>query len=1116
MRKPILNFNLLLVFCLFIPIMGYGQISKKLDLSLKEKTLREFFQMIESQTEFTFMYNNIDLNQTVSIDVIETPLDNILKAVLTPKSLIYEVRNRQILIKDALPTQPTNQPARTIIGIVTGTVTDERGDPIIGANIVEKGTTNGVITDMDGKFSLSVADNAALEITYIGYITQSMSIGNQSTLQIVLKEDLQALDEVVVVGYGSVKKRDLTGSVTRVSADKYQNQAKMQVTDMLAGTVAGFYAQQGTDAAGGVSSLQVRGPTSLKASTQPLIVLDGVIYNGTIADINPNDVESIDILKDASSSAVYGSRAAAGVMIITTKKGHKGKPTVDFSTQIGIVDRTNKSFKSYDAKDFPTYRKDAMTVWFPNAYPYYYYDPGNLPAETTLEEWRNASANPAADNKAEWGARLNLFPIEFDNFMSGKTIDLEDLSFQTGLRQSYDVSVRGGTDNINYYWSAGYDDNTSVQVGSKFKTVRTRFNSDYKITNWLTVGINAQYADRDEGGKPVGYSSMVSPFANIYDEQKKLVWYPTGYIGMGNPFTNYEEQDKYRRVNSLFASLFVNVSLPFGFKYEINFQPRYENLKDFNFWGSDTFTGSISYSKGYGSRLESSSYEWMLDNIIRWNKQFGVHRFDLTLLYNAEQGRAWSSTMTGETFAPNSNLGYHALQQAEKLSITNSDTELTANAAMARINYTLMDKYLLTASVRQDGYSGFGKQNRKAVFPAAAVAWRISEESFFNVPQIDNLKLRVSWGVNGNRSIGQYSSLAGIQSELYFDGTNVTSNVYNSSLANPNLKWERTESLNFGIDLSLFNNRILLIADYYNMTTTDLLMDRRLPELTGFTSVVTNLGKLGNKGLDITLSTLNIKNHNLTWQSNFVFSLNRNEIKELFGDYGDYVLLGKEYYGELPDYNNRLFPGQSIDRIWAYKVTGVWQTEEKEQAAVYNLEPGDFKSEDMDGNDKYEDKMDKQFIGYTRPQFRLGLSNDFSFLKHFTASIFLRADLGHMARASLAERAGGYLYNRINEFDFPYWTPENRNNEWCGLRSNPNSYGGGLEIYKPASFLRIQDVSLAYNVPDKIINKVKLSNLRLYFAIRNLYCFTDWMGWDPESLNSPMPRTYTFGLNVSF
>ncbi|WP_199163417.1 TonB-dependent receptor [Parabacteroides provencensis] len=1104
---------LLFVAVFSISATSYSQ-EARVTLDMENVSINEVFKGIQEQTNYSFWYDlkDINLDKIVSVKVKEKSVGSILEQLLQSENATYKLVGNHIVI---IPKQESSgSPVIMQKKNVTGIVKDHLNEPVIGANVVEKGTQNGTITDENGNFSLEISPDAILVVTYIGFLPKEVTVGLKNTFNISLSEDVGQLDEVVVIGYGSVRKKDLTGSVVRLNAEKYKDQAKTQVSDMLLGTVAGFYAQQSGAASDGASKLQVRGPTSLKASTSPLIVLDGVIYNGNLSDINPNDIEAVDILKDASSAAVYGSRAAAGVLIITTKKGVKGKPMINFSAQIGVAQPSNRKFKGYDAEGFLQYRRDAMTAWFPNKYPYFYYNPDELPADTSLDEWRNASANPSADNKSEWGSRLNLFPTEHENFMAGNTIDLADMAFRNGLRQSYDVSISGGTDNTNYYWSLGYDDNETILRDGGFSALRTRLNVDFKIASWLTVGLNTQFTSRDESPLSVSYTARVSPFCSIYKEDESLVWYPSGYQGVQNPFLS-KEQERNKKANALFSSLFAKINLPFGFKYEMNFQPRYEFSKDYNFWGPETYVGSIAYSKGYGTRSEYSQFEWMLDNIIRWNKQFGDHNFDLTLLYSAERFRDWGSDMTGETFAPNANLGWSALQQAQKVSVKNNDTELTGNAAMARLNYTLMGKYLLTASVRKDGYSAFGQKNPYAVFPAVALAWRVSDEKFFKVPYVNAMKLRASWGVNGNRSIGQYSALATVTSSLYYDGKNAVSNVYNTSLANSNLKWERTESFNFGIDMSLLNDKISVVADFYSMTTTDLLMDRKLPELTGFSNITTNLGELGNKGFELTVNTQNIDNPDFSWNSNLVFSLNRNKIKKLFGDYGEYILMGKKHNGELPDYTNGLFPGQSIDRVWGYNIVGVWQMEEAEAAKEYNLAPGDFKSEDLDDNGKYEDKMDKQFIGYTSPRFRLGFGNDFTFLKHFTASIFLRADLGHIARASLAERRDGYEYNRINEFDFPYWTPENRNQEWGGLRMSTSSYGGDFQVYKPASFLRIQDVSVGYNLPEAIAKKLFVNSARFSFSIRNLYCFTDWMGWDPESLNTPLPRTYTFGVNVS-
>lgn len=450
--------------------------------------------------------------------------------------------------------------------------------------------------------------------------------------------------------------------------------------------------------------------------------------------------------------------------------------------------------------------------------------------------------------------------------------------------------------------------------------------------------------------------------------------------------------------------------------------------------------------------------------------------------------------------------------------ITTNDTEATGDALMARLNYSLSNRYLLTASIRRDGYSAFGQENPRAVFPAFAFAWRISEEDFFNDELINWMKPRISWGVNGNRDIGAYSALANLGSNLWYDGSNVQVGVYNNTLANVGLTWERTESYNVGIDMGMFDDKLDISLDYYDMTTTNLLMDRTLPDIIGFSNIMSNLGELSNRGFEATINSVNVNNSKLSWRSNLIFSLNRNKVKRLFGDVGSYTLLGEQRSGELPDFSNQWFPGQAIDVIWDYEISGVWQEEEADEAAVYGLRIGDYKAADVDGDGKYIDLNDKQFIGHEEPRYRIGLRNDFSFLRDFNVSFFIRADLGHYGRFTP-------IFQGSSEFDrfsmggkpYPYWMPENRNNEYPRLDANvtTGAYGGGIRVYKPLSFVRIQDFSISYSLPATLAERFHLDSFRTFVSIRNLYSFDNWPGWDPESQMAAMPRTISLGFNLS-
>lgn len=1005
--------------------------------------------------------------------------------------------------------------------LVTGRITDaDTGEPLPGVNIMVRDTSTGTTSNADGSYSLEVpGPDAVLVVSFVGYVKKEVPVRKQTVIQVSLAPDLAQLSEVVVIGYGTAKKSDLTGSVERVEAETFKHQPMTQLTDMFTGTVAGLNANQSAAAAGG-SSLEIRGQTSLSAATSPMIVLDGVIYNGNLADINPNDIAAIDILKDASSSAVYGARAASGVIIITTKRGRQGKPTINFSTRTGMSVPTRHR-RPLNAEEFLAFRADYFAegaINNPSIPKHFYTNPNKLPAEVSVQDWLQYNKNPNADPYTEYLQRLNLYPAEQKNALAGKTEDFYPRTITPGIRQIYDLSIGGGTDNVKYFWSVGYTDNEGVVRGDRYGAIRSRLNVDFQVNNWLSVGANTQFSERDESSVPanLGLMYIASPFGDMYNADGSLKLRPHDDPSAYNPLMNYYGQDRERKINTLFSSLYGNVALPFGFHYKLSFQPRYSFTTEYNFWGAQTITGSETFPGGRAIRQNDKTNEWMVDNLLTWSKQFKVHSFDLTFLYNVEKFRSWSEQQANQNFMPNSNLGYHGLQFGSNPSLRNNDTKETGDALMGRLNYALMDKYLFTASLRRDGYSAFGQQQPWAYFPAAAFAWKLSDEDFFNAGWfVNRAKLRLSWGLNGNRAIGAYSALAQLGSVIDYNGTSIDVGVENTRLSNPGLVWEKTESFNVGLDLGFFENRIDLSANFYVGTTTDMLMNRILPTITGFTNITTNLGKLENRGLELSMKTVNVNTKDFSWRSDFVFSLNRNKIRSLFGDTGPYTLLGEARNGELPDFLNRWFPGQAVDVVWDYDVIGVWQLEEKDAAKVYNLSPGDFKAVDVNGDGKYTNVIDKRFIGHKKPRYNLGYRNALSY-KNFTASVFVRGDLGHILPFNQALQ-GSLSHDRRN-YDggpMPFWTPANRNNEYARLRPIHSAYGGGLGIYKPASFVRIQDVSLAYALPAAVTNRLKLNSMSVFGAVRNLYSFDKWPGWDPESNMSPMPRTFTLGLDLS-
>lgn len=1109
--KNILRINylnrILFLFIAFFFFQTQLSQAQQVSLSNSRLTLRTAFTEIERQTDMSVDYNReiIDVNKTVSIPRKEGSLSEIMTVLLQGTGCTYVVRENHIVISKV---QATAQQSRKN---VTGIITDQQGEPIIGANIVEKGTTNGTVTDIDGNFTLSVDNNAVLLISYIGYLTQEIITTGRNVVNVVLEEDTQALDELVVIGYGAVRKKDLTGAVAQVKTEQYGTQQSTNLLDFLNGTVAGFNANIGTSASGS-SSMEIRGPASLSANNTPLIVLDGVIFNGAINDINPRDIETIDILKDASSAAVYGSRSAAGVVIINTKRGKGDKMSINFSAQLGLTDYTKKLIPN-DVEGYIQRRQDFQERANPSKPEGYYRNPNNLPDGISLDTWQNYDASYSSNPVETWMNRLTLRDIEQKNYLNGNSYDWFDAVTSPGLRQNYDVNISGGIGKTQYYWSLGYTNNEGYLLGDEYKTIRSRINADTKINDFLTVGINTQFANNDKSAVAVGLWNAIaqSPLATPYDEDGNLKWYPHDDSGIeANPFLNNAYRDKLNIINNLFANMYAELQLPFGFSYKVSFINRYEWEKNYYFDPTNLPQGDRV--GGIAERRNISLYEWQIDNILSWKKTFGIHDFYATFLYNAEKKQTWEDVATNQGFSISERLSYHQLGAGSSPTINNNDTYSTGTAIMGRLNYTLMNRYLLTLSIRRDGYSAFGINNPYATFPSGALAWTLSEESFFNVNWVDHLKIRMSYGLNGNRDIGIYSALSQLGTTKYISNGTYLSGIYSNSMANNYLKWEKTKALNIGLDFSLLNNHLSGTIDYYDMATNDLLLTRSLPTIIGYNSVMSNMGELANKGFELTLNSRNIEKTDFTWNSTFTLSLNRNKIRYLYGEMENILDENGNIIGtkEADDITNGWFIGQAIDRIWDYKFLGIYQLGEEELASSFGKAPGDTKLLDVDGNG-VSTQEDKIFQGYTRPRFRLGLRNDFTFLKDFQFSFFLRADLGHYDKNNLLMHTS-QIDDRRNAYALPYWTPENPTNKTTRLNTaNTPSF----TIYESRGFLRLQDVSLSYNLPAKLLELFEVEGCRVYLSSRNLLTFSKWSGWDPESGNTPMPRIFTFGIDVT-
>lgn len=1016
---------------------------------------------------------------------------------------------------------------------VTGKITDGEGNtPLPGASIVVKGSSLGTTTDANGEYSIAVDDpNTTLVFSFIGYETQEIQVGGRTRIDITLAPDVESLEEVVVVGYGTQRKKDLTGAVAHVDAEKLQTEATSNLTSMLRGAIPGLNVRYNTSAKGigDASDFVVRGETTLRKdgsdddggdldeqrrANEPLIVVDGMIFYGDLTEINPADVQSFDILKDASASAIYGSRAAHGVIIITTKKGKRGKPTINISASTGLAYTSPKHYDLMNGQQFIARRiagfeaneRRQLTIG-----PGYYNNYNDLPPGVTLEQWKAYDGSAAATDLDDvWLNRIGFAPIEINNYKAGRETDFSQYTWQTGVTQDYNVSLSGASDAVSYYFSLGYTDNEGIKYNDEFSVIRSRINLEADVTEWLSVGTNTQISLRDESPIAIDPSFYNTPYSSMYEaDGKTLEFAPSGYINAPNFWLEMTYHERFRKFNSLMSKLYGRLTLPLGITFTTEFIPRLNWNREYEHWSSEHLNWAPQ--GGRAARRNTTLNEWQVNNILKWNKTFGIHAFDVTLLQNAEKYQSWSDYMYRQQFLPTDVLGYHRMQAAaQDNEISSDDQTSTADALMARVNYTLMNKYNITASWRRDGYSAFGQLNPRASFWSVAGGWTISEESFFGADWIDNLKLRLSYGSNGNRGVDRYDAFATLATGKFVEIINGTptyvSQLYANRMANAALKWEGTVAYNLGVDFSVFDGTVQGNLELYQMTTKDMLVNRQLPNMTGYPDVFDNLGQVDSHGFELGLSSKNISRSNFAWTTDFSIAYNRSKIVHLYGDYGTNPLTGKE--GELDDITNKWFIGHAVDEIWDYKTVGIWQESEAETADKYSRDPGDYKLEDVDGDGIYTD-ADKQFLGYRNPPVRMSMRNVLTF-KNWELAIKMYSNVGQK-QSNPYLRNNEAFYDRSTYYNVPYWTPENPGNKWARI----DSYETGFDVWEDNSFIRIDNVALTYSVPPAFLDKFKVRDCRLSIISGNPFVWAPGWSWmDPEN-NAYTPSYISFKLNLS-
>ena len=1010
--------------------------------------------------------------------------------ILPSRKLCFVVALAAGMIAVPMPTM-AEQAVQNIqqAGVVKGQVTDKNGDAVIGATVKVKNAQTGTVTDFNGNFSLSVQKAGTLVVSYIGYLAKEVAFNPGQTLNISIEEDATALDEVVVVGYGVQKKSDVTGSVTSINKDRLSKLPVTNVLQAVQGAAAGVTISQGSSIPGDAPSALVRGRNSINAGTGPYIVVDGIPISksgGSLNDINPSDIESMEILKDASATAIYGTNGANGVILITTKHGKDGKPSVSYNGYIGIEDFAHKMDFCNGSQITQRYKD------------YVAQNPGETMYNDFVKNQNEAEAQ-AAGRETDW---------------------LYDMVSQTGIIQDHNVTVNGGAEKIKYFISGDYMSQKGVLKGFNYKRYSLRMNIDADVTDYLKIGTNSYIVSHNRDGGRVNFlmAEAMSPYGKVYEDNGSYCIYPMYTESLFfNPMRDVNQDHERRQWNinlNGYADInFGNIWKPLdGLRYKFNFGysfvPRRENY----------YNGAEQNDlNGYGYIFNAETQSYTAENILTYAKDFGKHHFDLTALYASSRKKYHDNTAAASKFI-NDELLWHNLGGGGTQTAKSYTDLYTTVSQMGRLNYSYDSRYLFTFTVRRDGSSVFGEDNKYGTFPSVALGWNIANEKFMEKTQgwLNNLKLRLSYGKAGNEAIGVYETLAKMSNAaITMDGQSATALYPSSRMGNSGLGWETTKTFNIGIDFGLLNNRINGNIDFYTSTTTDLLLQRNLPKISGYSNVYMNMGKTANKGLEVTINSKNIVTKDFTWGTNLVWSWNKNEIKDLYGD-------------EKSDIGNRWFIGEPISVIYDYEMVGIWQKDEIERGDHLKwdpqAQPGDVKLRDVNGDCKIDPNDDKTIQGQTTPKWIGGLTNTFTY-KNLSLSIFIQTVQGLKRNNSLLAMASDEMGRRNSTTEIGYWTESNPSNEYRSLSKTSNRWGYGFPC--DASFTRIKDITLSYQFPTQITNALRISALTVYASARNLATFTSWKGWDPESditqrgwggyeNNYPMTKSYVFGLNVTF
>ncbi len=1004
---------------------------------------------------------------------------------------------------------------------VSGTVTDsETGDGLPGVSVLVQGTASGTITDINGSYNIDVGDANVMVFSYVGFETQEVSVNGRSVIDVAISSSLVQLSELVVVGYGSQEKSDITGAITSVSGADLNITKENSPLGALAGKAAGVDISFSDNTPGGNTDIRIRGRSSLNFSNAPLIVLDGIPLSGVgsdvngdgipedgvnLNDINPNDIASVEVLKDASSTAIYGARGANGIILITTKRGKAGKARITYDSYYGF----SQPFKQIDL--------------------------------TNAKEWidmRLESLRAAAEQDASLAVGdYPIFPLDSlkqplrrQAFDDGVDTNFQDILLDNGMQQSHQIGISGGSDAVRYFVSLGYFDQEGILEGTDYQRYTLRTNLDYKVNSKLKMGISQQisFSERHQLqtgsgrlGSPGSTSTVAflfrnNPLTTPFNPDGTPTTDPLNDGLIWNPINDLDNVQDLTKDFRYFANIFATYEIIDGLSYTLNVGP------DLTFSRRNQFFGSNSTVNRGGlpnaNKQDFTSGSLTLENVVNYTKSFNNdHSFNVTLLGSVQnvEGERFVSQVSdlaleSQTF---NNLG-----DAAKVIITDSDLIPESWVSyMARVNYDINSKYLFTLTGRIDGSSKLSTGEKWGVFPSAAFAWRLIEEPFINdLGMFTDLKLRTSFGSVGRNPIAPFSSQGGLVRTEYSFSDGAAFGFRPLDIPNSDLSWERTTTLDVGLDFGVANNRVSGTMDFYVGNTTDLLLARALPITSGFSSILQNVGETKNTGFELVLSTVNIDVNGLKWTTDFNFSTNRSEIVSLFDSKDD-------------DIGNKWFIGQQVAVHYDNVFDGIWQSNERDEAAGFFRKPGDIKLKDLT-NDGVLNDEDRKIVGQLDPKWIGGIISRLEY-KGIDLTVSLYTRQGHTLRSALINR-NNTLFGRYNNIDINYWTPENPSNEYPRPNANQERpLDSDVLDYVDASFWRIRNITLGYNFNEAITSALKVESLRVYATAQNPFLFTssNLDGFDPDVAGFdgrivtggnqnylPSPKTFLFGLNVAF